>query len=74
MSESIFYWIPFVSGILFGFVLIYFYNEQKIAIIDFPKPLDNTIYKDKNGVEYQYITKEVDCDSHEKNLKPYPIQ
>ena len=73
MSES-FFLLPFLIGIVAGFVLLYIYKQPKIVIMDFPKPFDKTIYTDKNNVKYQYVTKEVDCDKNEKNLKPYPIQ
>lgn len=50
------------------------YKDEKIIIIDYPKPFDNKVYTDKNNVKFQYITKDVDCDKNEATLKPYPIQ
>ena len=64
----------FIIGIVFGILLITLYKEQKHTIIDYPKPFDNTIYTDNNGMKFQYITKEVDCDKNEGTLKIYPIQ
>lgn len=74
MSESIFYLIPFLLGISIGMILVFIYKEQKIIIIDYPKPYDTKVYTDKNNMKYQYDTKEVNCDDHEKNLILYPIQ
>jgi hypothetical protein len=61
-------------GIVFGVILIVFFKEQKITIIDYPKPFDTKKYIDTNGAQFQYVTKEVDCDKNEKSLRSYPIQ
>ena len=74
MSESMFYIIPFLLGLVVGLILVYFYKQEKVVIVDFPKPFDNKIHTDKNGMKFQFITKEVSCDQNEKNLKKYPIQ
>lgn len=74
MSESMFHVIPFLLGLVIGLILVYVYKEVKVVIVDFPKPFDNKIHTDKNGMKFQYITKEVNCDENEKNLKNYPIQ
>jgi hypothetical protein len=66
--------IPFLLGIMVGFILVYMYKEEKTIIMDYPKPYDTKVYTDKNGMQYQYDTKEVKCDDHEKNLILYPIQ
>ena len=69
-----FYLLSFILGIVFGVILIFGFKQQKVIIYDYPKPFDNKIYKDINNVCYQYITKEVKCNEHEKTLKMYPIQ
>jgi len=74
MTDSLFHILPFIFGIIFGFILLFVYKDQKTVIIDFPKPNDNTIYTDKNGIKFQYVTKEVDCDKNENTLRSYPIQ
>ena len=74
MSVSFFHIVPFVSGLVFGAILVYFYKEEKITVVNYPKPYDKKIYEDKNKVKFQYVTKEVDCDKNEKNLKQYPLQ
>lgn len=74
MSILKLYLLPFFVGLVLGFILISIFKDQKIIITDYPKPFDNKIYKDKNNTCYQYITKEVNCNEHEKTLKQYPIQ
>lgn len=71
--KQFFYWIPFVFGILFGFILLYYYQDQRIKVTQYPKVNDTQEYKDQNGNTYVYETKEVSCDDAEKNLEMYPI-
>ena len=68
-----FYLMPFLLGIVFGYVLLYFYQNQKIKVTQYPKLNDNQEYKDKNGNTYVYETKEVSCDINEKTLEMYPV-
>ena len=74
MTSPKFYALSFVSGIVFGLLLIFGFKQQKVTIYDYPKPFDNKVYKDINNACYQYITKEVNCNENEKTLKMYPIQ
>ena len=74
MSDSMFHMLPFLYGLVFGTILVFFFKEQKLVIIDYPKPFDKKEYIDKNDMKYMYITKEVDCDKNESNLKSYPAQ
>ena len=74
MSESMFHIFPFLAGLVFGGILVYCYKDQKVIIMDYPIPYDKKIHSDANGMKFQYITKEVNCDANEKNIKPYPIQ
>ena len=74
MYDPLFHIIPFIVGIVIGLLLIFFYKTPKFIIIDYPKPNDNKIYTDKNGMKYQYVTKEVNCDQNELTLKYYPLQ
>jgi hypothetical protein len=74
MSESMFHLLPFLFGLVFGTILVFFFKEEKIVIIDYPKPFDKKTYHDKNGIKFMYITKEVDCDKNESTLKSYPLQ
>ena len=68
--------IPFLIGLLVGYVLIIWYKPPPILIYEYPHPdnINNRIYKDKNGVCYSYTVADVDCDKNEGTLKPYPIQ
>ena len=72
--DPYFHIIPFILGIIFGSILLYTYKDEKLVVIDYPKPNDNKVYTDKNGVKFQYVTKEVNCDTNESTLKYYPIQ
>ena len=74
MLDPLFHIAPFILGIIVGLLLLFFYKTPKITIIDYPKPNDNKIYTDNNGVKYQFVSKEVDCDKNEGNLKYYPLQ
>jgi hypothetical protein len=66
--------MPFLFGLVFGTILVFFFKEQKTIIIDYPKPFDKKIYYDKNNIKYMYVTKEVDCDKNESTIKSYPLQ
>ena len=68
-----FYVIPFLFGIVFGFILLYFYQDQKIKITQYPKVNDTQEYKDNNGNTFVYETKEVSCNENEKTLEMYPL-
>jgi len=74
MVDPLFHLVPFFAGLITGGILLYVYKDQKTVIIDYPKPNDDTIYTDKAGVKFQYVTKEVECDKNESTLKFYPIQ
>jgi hypothetical protein len=74
MIDPLFHLFPFIFGIFVGLILLYSFKDQKNIIIDYPKPNDNTIYTDKNGTKFQYVTKIVDCDKNESTLRSYPIQ
>jgi hypothetical protein len=67
---------PFVLGLVAGYGLFVFYKTEMRIIYEYPHPtnVDTRTYKDKNGVCYSYTAKEVNCDQHEGNLRPYPIQ
>ena len=68
-----FYLLQFIFGIVVGFILLYYYNDQKIKITQYPKINDTQEYKDSNGNTYIYETKEVPCNENEKNLEMYPV-
>lgn len=68
-----FHLMPFIFGIIAGFILLYIFDGKKQSITQYPKINDNQEYKDKNGNTYIYETKEVNCDDNEKELELYPI-
>lgn len=63
-------------GFTLGIFLVYVLKPASLVINKYPN-LDNveqTIYKDRNGVCFQYEIKSVDCDASEDRIKPYPLQ
>lgn len=68
-----FHLMPFIFGIITGFILLYIFDGKKQSITQYPKINDNQEYKDKNGNTYVYETKEVNCDDNEKELELYPV-
>lgn len=67
---------PFLAGALLGLVIIFFYKTPEVVVYDYPHPRGgiDRVYRDKNGMCYKYTSSEVDCDSNEASLKPYPLQ
>jgi hypothetical protein len=68
-----FHLMPFIFGIITGFILLYIFDSKKQSITQYPKINDTQEYKDKNGNTYIYETKEVNCDDNEKELELYPV-
>lgn len=67
--------IPLLSGLVIGVIaILYVKPEQKINY-KYPTPQNakDMIYKDKNGICFQYIPNEVNCDKNESKLKDFPI-
>lgn len=66
---------PLFTGIIIGIIGIFFIKPEKTIIYKYPTPenADKLVYKDKNGVCYKYLTKEVDCDKNEARLKDFPL-
>jgi hypothetical protein len=50
-------------------------KPEKDVVYKYPNPGDKEklIYKDKNGVCYQYVAKKVDCDKNESKMKDFPL-
>jgi hypothetical protein len=71
-----FYFIPFLVGLLFGILFLTFWKEEPQIVMRYPHPdnVNGRIYKDHNHTCYQYKSSEVNCDSNEETLKPYPLQ
>jgi hypothetical protein len=68
--------IPFLLGLLVGFVVLMIYKPEKKEIKQYPHPSETSdkIFKDPNGTCYKYTTHEVNCDANEGTMKDYPIQ
>jgi hypothetical protein len=70
-----FVWWTFLLGIVVGVISVYYVTPAMSTVIKYPTPqdADKLIYKDKNGVCYQYTTKEVNCDANEARLRSFPL-
>ena len=70
-----FVWWTFLLGIVVGVISVYYVTPAMSTVIKYPTPqeVDKLIYKDKNGVCYQYTTKEVNCDANESRLRSFPL-
>jgi hypothetical protein len=71
-----FRFIPFLIGIVVGYIISIIYKPEKQTITQYPHPNQSKdkVYKDKNGTCYTYTSHEVNCDANEKTLKDFPIQ
>jgi hypothetical protein len=67
--------IPLIVGIVIGIISIMLIKPEKEVIIKYPTPENagKITYKDKNGICYKYIAKDVDCDKNELRLKDFPL-
>jgi hypothetical protein len=67
--------IPLLVGICVGIIAILFVKPEQKVNYKYPTPqtAKDLIYKDKNGICFQYIPKEVDCDKNESKLKTFPL-
>lgn len=73
-DKQLFYILPFIIGIIVGIILLVLFKDQKIELIDYPKPNDTRVFTDLNGMKFSYRTTEVDCDKNEGTIKFYPLQ
>lgn len=66
---------PFLIGLLMGIVGILFIKPGEIIQHKYPIPeqAKELVYKDRNGLCYQYLPTEVNCDQNESRLKPFPL-
>ena len=67
--------VPLLAGIALGIVGFLFVKPQQNVVLKYPTPENagKMVYKDKNGVCYQYKATSVDCDKNESRLKEFPI-
>ena len=68
--------LPFTAGIGVGLLLLFFYDIPKTIIYEYPHPhnINERVYRDKNGMCYEYTAQKVKCDANEGTLRQYPIQ
>ena len=68
--------LPLMVSFFIGFFCVYILKPAPMVIIKNPN-LDNagkSTYEDRNGVCFQYVVKNVDCDKNEDRIKAYPLQ
>ena len=68
--------IPFIGGIIIGIIVFSKFKIEAPSIYQYPHPdnIHERVYKDSNNVCYAYTAEEVNCNSNEGTLKPYPLQ
>ena len=68
--------IPFIGGLVAGYLILKFYKPPKQTVMEYPHPnnIKDRVYKDANGVCYSYTSTEVNCDENEATLKQYPLE
>ena len=68
--------IPFIAGIIIGYIIFSNYKMETRSIYQYPHPenVHERVYKDKNNVCYSYTAQEVKCNANEATLKQYPLQ
>ena len=56
--------------------MFFWYTPPKTVVFEYPHPQNvrERVYRDNNGICYQYTAEQVGCDANEATLKPYPIQ
>ena len=68
--------IPFIGGIIIGYLIFSNYKMDTRSIYQYPHPenIHERVYKDNNNVCYSYTAQEVNCNANEATLKQYPLQ
>lgn len=67
--------IPLIAGIVIGIIAFLFVKPQQNVVYKYPTPesAGKVVYKDKNGICYQYKAEAVDCDKNESRMKEFPL-
>lgn len=67
--------IPLLIGLAIGIAGILFAKPDQVIQYKYPLPdqAKELVYKDKNGLCFQYVPEEVNCDKNEGKLKPFPL-
>ena len=69
--------IPFLGGLLVGFVTITFRKpDDSMRVPKWPHPstVGKFTYRDRNGLCYTFESEEVDCTKVKESLKDYPFE
>ena len=69
--------IPFLIGILVGFVTITFRKpDDSMRVPKWPHPstVGKFTYRDRNGLCYTFDSEEIDCTKVKEKLKDYPFE
>jgi hypothetical protein len=67
--------VPLLVGLALGIAGILFIKPEQIIQYKYPLPeqAKELVYKDKNGLCFQYVPEEENCDKNEGKLKPFPL-
>ena len=67
--------IPLLAGVVLGIIGFLFVKPPQNVVLKYPTPENagKIVYKDKNGICYQYKAMSVDCDKNEGRLTEFPI-
>jgi len=67
--------VPLIAGIVIGIIAFLFVKPQQNVVYKYPTPENagKVVYKDKNGICYQYKAEGVDCDKNESRMKEFPL-
>lgn len=68
------YAIPLLLGFTIGLIVIYLFPPNIEKVVRYPTPASHDIYRDKNGICYNFTANEVNCDSFEDKLRDFPLQ
>lgn len=66
---------PMLISFAIGIFIVYILKPSPLIILKYPN-LENAgklIYRDRNGTCFVYETNEVDCNTNEKRIKPFPL-
>jgi hypothetical protein len=68
--------IPLLLGLTIGLIVIYLFPPTMESVVRYPTPAreKEDIYRDKNGVCYNFTSEEVNCDNFEDKLRDFPLQ
>ncbi len=72
-----FRFVPFLVGLAFGFVAIVRRKPdetERVPKWPHPTTVNQYVYRDRNGLCFQFQSEEVNCDQVKETLKDYPYE